>query len=492
MHRLYPIFLLLLTCAIAFGQEGTKRPLPAIKLETAPVIDGDPSDEVWKKVEPVTGFWDIQEGKLVAEQTRVRLAYNATHIFVAFEMTDSKTDEIISKETQEDSRFTNDAELAEDTVDVRFDTFSTNTSGGSSFFSINSIGTKSANLAGGRAKKTEWKGDWLAFAKRTPTGWTAEMQIPWGILNYPNQKAAQSFGINFFRYHARLKLPSYWANIGPQGREELQGIWTGVETPAPPKPKLSVLPYIITGFDAKTRPIVRTGFDARFPLSAEMTAVGSVNPDFGTIEGAVESVGFSRTERSVVERRPFFLEGQNFFRAGEGYDIGQFFYPRRIRSFDIGTKLYGKLNKKDSIGIMQTMTIGERLDAVVNWSHKESPFETYGIFTNVKASRADNASVASANYQKEWGKFAFSTRYAQSNDNGKSALASANTIWYSDKNNFSFLGYNDTNDKFRIPDGLIGFTGIKGWEFYDELTYQWRGGAVQESNSEFSYSHNNK
>lgn len=455
------------------------------------MIDGDLSDVLWKGIEPATGFWDPMGGRQVAEQTVARVAYDAHFIYVALEALDSKPDQITATETLEDSRFANSEQnLAEDTLDIRLDPFNTGTSQGSSFFSVNAIGTKSAVLGGGRAKKTEWKGEWDAAVKRTPTGWTAEMRIPWKILNYPASKAPLNMGINFFRYHQRLSLPSFWSNIGPNDREELQGIWTGVQAPTPPSPKISVLPYVITGVDDLNRPIVRTGLDARYPISSELTAVASLNPDFGTIEGAVESVGFSRTERFVAERRPFFLEGQGFFRTGMGFDIGQFFYPRRIRSFDLGAKVYGKLNTKDSLGVLGTLTFGERMDAVANWTHRESAYETFGMFANVKSSNTDAASVVTANYSKEWGKLAFSTRYAASDDNGVDALASSNSLWYQDKNNFFFLSYNDTNDRFRLPDGLLGFTGIRGWELYDELTYEWRTGPVRVSKSEFSYSVN--
>ncbi|MEQ1932667.1 MAG: carbohydrate binding family 9 domain-containing protein, partial [Fimbriimonadaceae bacterium] len=288
MRHLMPILLLLSVASVIQGQEGTKRPLQAVKLEAPPSIDGDISEEVWKKIEPVTGFWDAQQGRIVDEQTIVRIGYDAKFIYVSFELQDTKPQEITAAETQEDSRFANDnGNLAEDMVDFRLDPFSTGTSAGSSIFSVNAIGTKSAILGGGRAKKTEWKGEWKAFVKRTATGWTAEMQVPWAILNYPTKKGPQDIGINFFRYHNRLKLPSYWANIGPNQREELQGIWTGVVAPAPPTPKVSFLPYVIGGIDDKNRLISRAGLDVRYPISSEITAVGSLNPDFGPIEGAV-------------------------------------------------------------------------------------------------------------------------------------------------------------------------------------------------------------
>jgi hypothetical protein len=486
-------FLCLFLVRLSWAQDGSRRELPAVKFDVPPKIDGDITDDVWKKVDPVTEFWDNQQGQKVTEQTHVRIGYDAKFIYVAFDVKDSKPDLVTAKETLEDSRFSNGSfgqgSLQEDLVDIRIDPFNTRSGNGSSIFSVNSIGTKSARLGGGRAKKTEWKGEWKAFVRRTPTGWTAEMQIPWQILNYPHKKVAQDFGINFFRYHHRLQLPSFWSNIGPNERPEFQGTWNGVRTPAPPTPKVSILPYVIGGLD-DDKLTLKSGLDARIPLTSEMTAVGTFNPDFGTIEGAVESVGFSRTERFVADRRPFFLEGNGYFQAGMGFDIGQFFYARRVGKFDFGIKIYGKPTKDDSLGILNTISFGDRNDSVVNWRHQVSPHENYGVFANVKNSADDHANVLSANYYREWGKLALSSRYAKSDDNGESSLASSNTIWYQDKRNFFFLGYNDTNDKFRLPDGLLGFTGIKGWELFDELNFDWRTGAVRTNHTQFSYSHN--
>src|SRR5205823_5192687 len=79
-----------------------------------------------------------------------------------------------------------DAEFAgEDTVQITLDTFLTCKRNDLSSFAANVLGTRSAHVAGGRAGKTEWQGDWQAAAKRRADGWTCEMRIPWAALNYP-------------------------------------------------------------------------------------------------------------------------------------------------------------------------------------------------------------------------------------------------------------------------------------------------------------------
>ena len=106
--------------------------MPAVKIESQPKIDGDISDEIWKKIEPVTGFWDVERGQVVAEQSTVKIAYDTKFIYVAFDLLDKDPSQITAAETQEDSRFANSGNgggenFSEDIVDVRLDPFSTGT-----------------------------------------------------------------------------------------------------------------------------------------------------------------------------------------------------------------------------------------------------------------------------------------------------------------------------------------------------------------------------
>lgn len=473
-----------LLAAATYAQEDVRRPVPAIKFASEPVVDGDISDEVWKVCTPHSGFWDPSKGERVSDQTTVRIGYDSKHIYVGFEVADSKPDEIVGRETQEDSRYSGNNFNTEDCVDVRFDPFSVGLGASQIWFSVNAIGTRSAYFGNGRGRKTEWKGAWHAATKKTATGWTAEMRIPWAMLNYPTKRGPQRMGINFSRYHFRTKVLSYFSNLGPNELEEQQAIWIDVEAPSPPKPKVSFLPYILPGFNDSNQGTFRSGIDARFPITPELTAVASLNPDFGTIEGAVDSVGFTRTERFVPERRPFFLEGSSFFRSGDSFQLGQLFYPRRIDRFDLGTKVFGNINPKDSIGILQTITFGDRMDIVGKWRHQFSPRESLEFFGNVKDSWNDKANVGAVSYGKEWNKLGATAKIGHSNDNGKTALSNFYNIYYQDKHNLTYLYYTDIHEDFRLPDGLQSFTGVRGWSIYENIRYNWRNGPLRMFNME--------
>ena len=331
-----------------------KRLIMGVKTSTPPKIDGDISDEAWKSAAKAESFWDNQNGIRVADQTTSYILYDEKFIYVAFLCRDSQPDKIYARENVRDYRYANRGgdgggdNIDEDAVEIIFDCFKSHRFEDLSRFSLNAIGTRSSKLGGGRGGKLEWSGDWEGSAKRVPEGWTAEFRIPWGILNYPSSKQPITLGINFERTQHRTQLGSIWSHIGSSGFLELEGQWMGVQVPQNTfKPKFSILPYILS-LSGKEKTQLRTGADIRYTATPELTVVATINPDFATVEGAVQSINFSRSERFVPERRPFFLEGQDYFRAGYFWTMGPYFYPNRIQTFDVGTKVYGKISPKDT------------------------------------------------------------------------------------------------------------------------------------------------
>lgn len=465
----------------AQAPEAVHRKINAVKATAQPTIDGDIGDEVWKSAPLAEGFWDRQTGTQAPDQTEARLVYDEKFLYVAFRCLDTRPTELTARETQEDSRWASENSLSEDCVDIRLDPFGTGTMGDVTMFSVTPLGTKSAYIGGGRARKTEWKGAWHAAVKKTDFGWTAEMRIPWAILNYPNR--TPKFHINFARFQYRTKIHSFWSNVGPNIRNDYAGIWEGVDLPAPPRPKVSLLPYLLPGID-NGKLTFRSGIDARYPVTSELTAVATLNPDFGTIEGAVDSVAFSRSERFLPERRPFFLEGANIFDLQNQWQIGRFFYPRRIDRFDLGTKLYGKVTPADTIGLLHTITFGERSDFVGVWAHKFNTDHTAKVMLSNKASRKDDNTVGVAQLNSRFGKINTTVRGTTSGGNGKTGLGYVASVGYEDKHAYSLIQYNRVSDDYRVANGLVDFRGYHGWYLYQNLNNRYRTGPLEMWNVE--------
>lgn len=464
------------------------RPLGAVRAESVPVIDGKLDDDLWSKVPKNEGFWDRTGGNQTIDQTQFSVCYDDKAIYVAFWCAESQPASIVARETNEDSRFGSQDDLTEDHVDFRIDPFLTANFSEMSTFSVNAIGTRSARIGGGRARKTEWKGAWTAAVQRTESGWSAEIAIPWEMLNYPNTSKPTTFGINAFRYQTRTRIQSCWSNVGQQFYLERQGLWQGVVPPKKATPKVSILPYVLLGYDDDGhKGTGEIGADFRYPFTSELTAVATVNPDFGTIEGAVESINFSRNERFISERRPFFLEGESFFSMGQSFEISRLFYARRIDDFDLGIKLYGKATKVDSIGLLHTTSFGDRNDSVFKYTRQLSPTSDIQAFYNQKESDGDDGSVAALKYQGRSGALWTSLFGILSDDNGTKGQAGQLQMSYDLPYLFFYGSYRYVSDDFRAVDGLTNFTGFKGSGLFAEYNRPFRTGYIRNISANFDY-----
>jgi hypothetical protein len=92
-----------------------------------------------------------------------------------------------------------------------------------------------------------------------------------------------------------------------------------------------------------------TGFDLRYQWRDAMTTVVAVHPDFSIVDGDLAGIGFSRSEKYVADRRPFFRDGADFFGSREMFHSGQ------IDSFDIGVKTFGRVEDYQ-VGVLAVTT----------------------------------------------------------------------------------------------------------------------------------------
>lgn len=486
-----PVSLLLiasLPCARA--QNGAdpyaRRPIQAVKITAPPAIDGDLSDPVWKTAPRATDFTDRQNATVVADQTIAYIVYDERYIYVAFHCKDTEPDKITARETIRDSKYTSQwDDDSEDNVEVVFDPFLAYRWDDLTRFSVNAIGTRSARLAGGRGGKVEWKGDWDGAAKRVEDGWTAEMRIPWAILHYPSSKQPITMGINFRRFQYRTRITSLWSNTGPQGWNELQGRWTGVQVPTDGfRSQLSVLPYILPGSD-RSNSTFRTGLDLRYTLTPQLTVVSTINPDFATIEGAVEGIQFSRSERFVPEKRPFFLEGRDYFDAGNFFAVGPYFYSNRIETFDAGMKVYGKITPRDSIGFLSAFDFGRRSDVVARYQHNLSATADVGLFFTQRSAKSENNTVGVLDQRVRWGKLGLSSQWAISTGTNAGGPAKQVNLTYEDARLFWSLQFLDVSPRFQDANGLIFFNDFRGIHLYSFWYSEWRKGFWRAFNVSF-------
>lgn len=324
---------------------GAER-VPGRRIAAPPTIDGVIHEDEWKGAASVTGLYDDSNGAPCPESGTFWIGYDDRFIYFAARLGDSHPKEVRATEYRTNVSLTGD-----DTVSVQIDL-----SGSTSdfnFFTLNANGATNIELAGGRAAKREWSGEFTSKGRVTETGWEAEARIPWQILRLPGA-GKRDLRVNFSRFMPRTMrefVYSYTNNVSAN-----TPVWADVEIPAQEMVRtLKLLPYAYAGYDRETKHIFNAGLDLKTQLTDQIEFVGTINPDFRNIENQILSLDFSRFERLAGESRPFFQEGS-------GYLGSALFASQRIDNFDAGVNTYGKLSNKTSFGLLDTIDWNRRDD----------------------------------------------------------------------------------------------------------------------------------
>ena len=304
-----------------------------------PKIDGDLSDACWKPATKGTGFFRFPTPEAIEQQTEVWACSDKKNIYVAFHCIESHPESIQAKETQRNGNLDQD-----DRVLVLIDSQCSKRN--ASEFWVNARGTQLQNIEGGSADNQAWQGDWKAVAKRVSDGWVVEIEIPFSLLHYP--KNATTFGMFFARKKASESTFMTWPFVPPEGNSgNISPYLSNFDglNPPPFAPKPVISPYTLETTGQGTA--ARFGLDVKYPLTTTVTGLLTVKPDFATIEGAVQDVSFSYTEKFVADRRPFFAENGGFI------EDQSLFYSQRIPNVDFGFKVTGK-QAGTSLGFLST------------------------------------------------------------------------------------------------------------------------------------------
>ena len=340
---------------------GNARTLYVPHTSEPPVIDGRLDDPGWRSAAVAHDFWMSLEGSAPTDQTEVFVLRDEEYLYFGFRCYDSQPDTVHAIRTQRDAGL-----AADDLVSVQLDSFLNYRT--ISTYSVNAIGTQNDAIAGGRARKIEWKGDWKAGAMRTAYGWSAEIAIPYSILNY--HRDAGEFGINFRRYQYRTDQTSYWADLTPQFKNERMGRITGLVLPeVDNEHPWTVMPYVLASSNTSNiegdprDEQIYAGAEIRYEPRPNVTNVLSLHPDFSTLETQVTDIDFSYNEKFRSDPRPFFQEGSAYF----GDDI-QYFYSNRVADFYAGAKSFAQFGR-NGIGGFVTYAPDERWDGVARFQH---------------------------------------------------------------------------------------------------------------------------
>jgi hypothetical protein len=199
-----------------------------------------------------------------------------------------------------------------------------------------------------------WDAIWDSAGTISGEGYVVEMQIPLSQLRFPVSDGPQTWGVDLLRFYPRDKRYRFSNNRldravscylcqfekfqglegASPGRDlEIVPTLTGSRTDSTDDP--GVLP--LESGSAETE----AGVSIRWGITPDMTANLAINPDFSQVEADVAQLDVNNQFALYYpEKRPFFLEGADYFSA----PIDAVF-TRTVADPDIGAKLTGKRGK---------------------------------------------------------------------------------------------------------------------------------------------------
>ena len=354
----------------------------ATRLDEALRIDGRLDEAVYARVPAISDFIQTlpKEGELATEKTDAWVMYDDDFMYVSGRCWETAPPD---KWTANEMRRDTNQLRQNDMFGVLFDTFHDGRNGFN--FYTNPLGARADQAVTDEGNpNVDWNPVWEVRTGRFEGGWTVEMAIPFKSLRY-RSGLAQTWGIQLRR---AIRRKNEWTHLTrvPASTGGVQGIFrisaaatlVGLDLPSASK-NLEIKPYGIARLttDVPTgvsnHPDKDFGVDAKYGLTANLTADLTVNTDFAQVEVDEQQVNLTRFPLSFPEKREFFLEGRGIFDFGRSGNTGgggiapTLFYSRRIGlnrnrviPIDVGGRVTGKVGKF-GIGALNIQTGDEEL-----------------------------------------------------------------------------------------------------------------------------------
>jgi hypothetical protein len=313
-------------------------------------IDGYLNEKDWKHALVIAFDNEIIPGDNVetAIKTECLLLFDNHSIYVGFRAYDPNPEHIRAYLSDRDAAW------QDDMVAIVLDTF--NDQNRAFAFFANPLGVQADEIFsdGGLKEDDSWDAIWDSGGHINEKGYEVEMAIPFRSLQFPRSKENQVWGFAPFRLYPRNKLHQFTNFINNRSDScflcqfnKLKGI---VE--ASPGKNIELDPTL-TAFRADERdPFpdgslkkldskVEAGISGHWGVTSNLTLSATINPDFSQVEADAARLDIN-TQFALFypEKRPFFLEGMDFFSTPLNA-----IYTRTVADPSWGIKISGKEGK---------------------------------------------------------------------------------------------------------------------------------------------------
>ena len=340
------------------GEAGSRSPHPIHHVERAAseiAVDGVLDEAAWQKAAKIELKFETRPGENTppAVATEAFVTYDAGHLYVAFRAYDPDPSAIRAHVSDRDNAFNDDF------VGIVLDTFNDQRRAFELF--VNPLGVQMDmfmdDVSGN--EDASWDAIWNAAGRINEDGYTVEIAVPFSSLRFPRTEGEQTWGIDVLRFYPR----SQRARISDHPLDRniscylCQGAkMTGFSGITPGR-NIELAPTVTAARtdqrqDFPSGPLNEGGVKSELGLTAKwgvtpnLTLNAALNPDFSQVEADAAQLDVnSQFALFFPEKRPFFLEGADFFSTPFNA-----VFTRNVADPSWGVKLTGK-EGKNAVGV---------------------------------------------------------------------------------------------------------------------------------------------
>ncbi len=321
----------------------------------APVrIDGVLDDAAWAGAPTFELAYETRPGENTPAKVRTEgwVAFDDEFLYFAFHAFDPEPEKIRARYTDRDRAF------QDDFVGLVIDTF--NDERRAFEFFVNPLGVQMDLIQDDVTQNEDdsWDAIWNSAGRIVADGWTVEAAIPLSSLRF--KEGNGTWGFDALRIHPRENRTRIGLNPLARGRncylcqeaklDGLEGIRPGRDLELDPTftaGRTDRREPFPTGSFEKADDATDFGLTARWGVTPDLTLLGTVNPDFSQVESDAAQLDVNNQfALFYAEKRPFFLEGADYFATGINVA-----YTRNIADPAWGLKLIGKPGK-NAVGLI--------------------------------------------------------------------------------------------------------------------------------------------
>jgi hypothetical protein len=337
------------------AQEPSAGPVPEwppreevrVRPASSPIeVDGVLDEPAWAEaaVVAITHEWLPRDNAPPPVETDCLVTFDDSRLYVAFRALDPEPSGIRAYLADRDTAFEDDA------VGFYIDTF--NDRRRAYHFRANPLGVQlDATVSDvDDSEDYSWDAIWASAGRITAEGYTVEMAIPFEQLRFPRAAGEQSWGFLARRNYPRSVFHDLRSTYEDKSLDclvcqfDTATGFTGMD----PGHNVEVVPTVTAGYtEARPDPggrfetvddEVEAGISARWGITPNVALNATINPDFSQVEA--DAAQLDVNERFALffpEKRPFFLEGADFFATPLNA-----VFTRTVADPTFGVKLTGK------------------------------------------------------------------------------------------------------------------------------------------------------